>query len=453
MIEDGAKTGGVPRWGRVALILLAVKLVYLAGISAAVWRWPDFNAERAARIGEHWFPAGWAPGTRGEIARHFATWDAEHYLYLSAAGYRPEARSRAFYPLWPLAIRAGTAVTGLGPEVVGLALANLFSLAGWLLFHRAAARRFGERTADVALALLVAFPGALFFQFIYSESLFFLLIMILWWGLERRRYGPAGVAAFLAPLTRGVGAFAVLPLAWHAWSVASPGWLERIRARGRAAIAGRGLSGGGEASGKDAGRQRNSEAGPETADLNAAKDGCATGRVGESGLQRRARWTPWWLVGMPALGWAAYLGLMWVWTGDPWAGIAAQKYWGVHSIANLWDLPKFARGFFEVTTWHGFMGSLLDRIGFLLLLYALPALWRRGRDLLAWTLMLGVVPAMSGTFVSFLRFESCVFPVFLAWALFFTGRRRRWPLAGSLALSLLLHGILLWRFVNYRWAG
>ena len=39
--------------------------------------------------------------------------------------------------------------------------------------------------------------------------------LVLWWGLEERRYGWAWLAAGLLPLTRGIGAFAVLPIAWH----------------------------------------------------------------------------------------------------------------------------------------------------------------------------------------------------------------------------------------------
>jgi len=327
-------------------------------------------------------------------------------------------------------------LTGASHQVAGLLLANLFSLGGWLLFHRAAARRFGERTADGALALLVAFPGALFFQFLYSESLFFLLIMVLWRELEGRRYRWAWAAAFLAPLARGVGAFAVLPLAWHAWNVAPPGWRERLRARGRSAEAG--------AAG---------EARSEGSDGNAAEDGRPGRRAGRPGLRRKAAWAPWLLAGMPVAGWAAYLGLMWIWTGDPFSGMRAQRFWGVHAIGNLWDVPKFVSGFFNVTVWHGFTGSVLDRIGFLFALYAAPMLWRRARDLLPWWVALAVLPAMSGTFVSFLRFESCAFPVFLAWAGFFTGLKRRWPLALFLAVSAGLHGALLWRFVNYRWAG
>lgn len=407
----------IPRWRRVAAVLLGLKLVYLAGVIVAVARWSDFESSVAAQIQRSWFPPGWPPEPRTQLTQHWATWDAEHYLYLSAKGYRPEARSIAFYPLWPLVLGAVTSVVGGYREWAGLVLANLFSLGGWLLFHRTVARRFGESTADLTLAAWIAFPGSLFFQFLYSEPLFCLLLAGVWWAVESRRYGAAMVCAALLPLTRGVGVFAVLPLGWHAWSVAKPGWLRRLGGRAGAAAE----VGGGS---KDATRR-------------------AAGRA----------WAPWLLASMPAWGWGGYLALMALWTGDPFAGIEAQRYWGVHSITNLWNVPKFLAALFDVSQWHGYRGSMLDRVGFLLALNAVPVLWARARDLLPWWIALALLPAMSGIFTSYIRFEACAFPVFVGWGLMWDSLRRRqlgWP---AVAVVAAVHLDLLWRFVNYRWAG
>jgi len=153
------------------------------------------------------------------------------------------------------------------------------------------------------------------------------------------------------------------------------------------------------------------------------------------------------------LGLAAYFGLMWVWTESPFEGIEAQKYWGVHSIGNLWDVPRFVLGFFEPTKWHGFRGSVLDRCAFLLLLFCLPLIWRLGKDMVMWTYMLGILPAMSGTFTSYTRFACCAFPVFIALAVFSERQAWRWLRMGLVATFGVLHIVLLWRFVNLRWAG
>ena len=86
---------------------------------------------------------------------------------------------------------------------------------------------------------------------------------------------------------------------------------------------------------------------------------------------------------------------------------------------------------------------------------------------------------MSGTFTSYTRFASCAFPVFIALAAFFAAERggrkteltpatetappaplvaRPWSLVLGLKWALLavfaaLHIVLVWRFVNFRWAG
>lgn len=395
------------RWKRVLVALIGVKLVYWVLLLFAIDRWRDYQSLTADRIHQVWFPEGWPAESRDQWSQHFATWDADHYLYLTAHGYGQPARSLAFYPLWPMLVRGVARSSGLPPILAGLIVANLLSLAGWLLFHRNAAQRFGEKAADFALTCLILFPGSLFFQFNYTESLFFLLLMGTWWGMENHRYRVAWIAAFLAPLTRGVGLFSVLPIGWHWLSTRPWGWLpDSIRKTGSPPAA------------------------PPVEDRNPG---------------------PLLLLWAPVLGWGAYLGLMHVWTGNPWAGIEAQKYWGAHSISNLWDVPKFVEGFLDVTVWHGFRGSILDRCGFLLVLYAFPVLWRMGKDLIPWLLVLGLLPAMSGTFVSFLRFESCAFPVFLAAGYLLAAGHRLWRVV--LIPFFVVHVHLVWEFVNYRWAG
>lgn len=121
------------------------------------------------------------------------------------------------------------------------------------------------------------------------------------------------------------------------------------------------------------------------------------------------------------------------------------------------DVPKFVVGFFTPTDWHAFKGSLLDRGMFVLVAYTLPALWRWERGLLVWVYWLGILPAMSGTLTSYTRYAACAFPVFLALGVYFARAQRgswrrwgRWGLAGVLGV---LHLVLLWRHVNYQWAG
>lgn len=395
MTERGEIAGG-----RIGAWLLVATLVYFGGLIGALFVGESFEEERRQVIAERWFEPGaesaWPDGETG-LARHFATWDAQHYLYLAQQGYAPGVPSNAFYPLWPLLIRGVTHLTGWSTVAVGMVLANSFALGAWVLFYGVAARRFGREVATWALVLLLAFPGSLFLRFVYSEALFLLLVLVLWNGLEQRRYGWVVVAALLLPVTRGVGAFCILPIAWH--------WILRLRETG------------------------------------------VTGTPWRTGFVGIAT------VLSPAVGWVGYLALMMLWTGDPLAGIEAQRHWNVHAIGNLWDVLQLVAGLLHPTTWHDFRGSMLDRLVFVLVLVLLPVIKRLGWDLVVWTYVLAVIPAMSGTFVSFTRFAGCAFPVFLGLAFFLCQPTRTWARWVVLGVFVLLHAVLVWQFLNFRWAG
>jgi hypothetical protein len=243
--------------------------------------------------------------------------------------------------------------------------------------------------------------------------------------------------AFLLPLTRAVGLFLVLPIEWNLHS-------SRGRLACRTGRRPRRPEGGTELKVARISNQR-----PPGENLAAASSRVLliNWPIELPPLREVA------LLLAPPLGLAVYFALMYTWTGNAFEGMQAQKYWGVHSISNLWNVPKFLLGLFQPTRWHEFSGSALDRLAFLLLLYSLPLVWKLGKDMLVWTYVLGILPAMSGTFVSFTRFESTAFPVFLALAAFFVRMKRKWPQLVFLAICAGLHGLLLLRFVNFRWAG
>jgi hypothetical protein len=82
-------------------------------------------------------------------------------------------------------------------------------------------------------------------------------------------------------------------------------------------------------------------------------------------------------------------------------------------------------------------------------------IWRLDKAWFLWAVLLGVVPALGGAFVSYTRFASVVFPLFVAMAAFLNkpGQVFRclfWIIMCSFGV---LQVILTWRFVNYRWAG
>jgi len=153
--------------------------------------------------------------TPDSIASRLATWDSAHYLHLSQDGYRAGSKSCAFYPLWPGVIGVASWLTLGHPLVAALLLANGLSLGVFVLFYRLVQQQYGATTANDTLILLLAFPGALFFSFPYTESFYLFMVLVFFLELERGRYLWPGIIGFLMPLTKAIGVFIVLPLAWH----------------------------------------------------------------------------------------------------------------------------------------------------------------------------------------------------------------------------------------------
>lgn len=179
----------------------------------AVWGClQTFNQAQFEDAFEHW-PQEDAP----TLSSHFSTWDGAHYLMLSSNGYREGSRSCAFYPLWPAAIRAGGLLMQQNWLIAAMVLANGLSLLALGLFYLLVRQSCGKETAGDALILLLAFPGALFFSFPYTESLYLVFVMVFFHCLQWEKYFWAWVVGFLMPLTKAIGVLMVIPWAWHLW--------------------------------------------------------------------------------------------------------------------------------------------------------------------------------------------------------------------------------------------
>lgn len=395
-----------PAW-RVAAWIALAKLLYLGTAVAALKAW--IHPEELPRLEVRW-PIGGEP----VFESHFATWDSAHYLLLATQGYADGVRSCAFYPLWPLLWR-GVIALGAPPVWGGIVMANLLSTLGLAWIYTTVARRFDPARAFWTVVLMAIHPGNLFLQFGYSESLFLVVLTALWSGLEERRWPVAAIGALLLPLSRAIGVFSVLPIGF--WLLrhpaVTPRWNRLVSHVGRR--------------------------------------GASLLRVETDPSRAGMRWLV--LLGLPIVGWGTYLGLMHHWTGNPFEGFEAQKSWGRHSILNLVNAPKFLMEYLNPRFFHEFADSMLDRLCFLAVAYSIPSLWRGRRDLMPWVYVLGILPAMSGSFTSYIRFAGMAFPVFLVWSSPPQNRLQRILRGIGLTVMGLLHLHLARNFVLGRWAG
>lgn len=150
-----------------------------------------------------------------------ARWDSVWYLRVADSGYGDTPARAAFFPLYPLLVRALATPLG-GSNAALLMAAFLVSLAAFVgalvLLHRLAELELGRRLARPTLLLLAVFPAALYFGAPYSESLFLLLAVGTFYAARTGRWAWAGACAGLASGTRSAGLLLVIPLALIWWS-------------------------------------------------------------------------------------------------------------------------------------------------------------------------------------------------------------------------------------------
>jgi hypothetical protein len=231
---------------RVFLIVLAVKLYGLAVLYLLFLRTParpqieesflflEPGRNREERVEE--IEAG--------FWHRLGPFDGQWYLDIAGNGYRrlrPSESTRrglppgnyAFFPLFPVVIRSARAVApGLhGPLTVALLI--VLSAAGVAAAWRLA--RESGFPPGILVALLLAFPSAVFHYFLYTEALFLCLCGLALLSAIRGERARSALLGFLCGLARPQGVLLALPFAWE--------FLWRARGQGaRPFIAGAGVS-------------------------------------------------------------------------------------------------------------------------------------------------------------------------------------------------------------------
>jgi hypothetical protein len=167
----------------------------------------------------------------GAVTDVWARWDSVWFLRIAEHGYdAATGAASAFYPLYPATVAVlGRAFFG-HYVLAGIVISLAASFCAFLLLYELAEERLGADGARRAVLYLALFPFALFFQAVYSESLYLMLTIAAFVLAERRRYPAAGAVAGLALLTRPT-AVALLP------ALALLAWRERDRVRALAWLA------------------------------------------------------------------------------------------------------------------------------------------------------------------------------------------------------------------------
>src|SRR4051812_36171300 len=204
LVRPRARLGAVARPVLLSRLLAwasGVIAVLVAGVSS---RAADFDP--AGTLAPYGRPLDTliAPGAR---------WDSAWYLAVAHTGYGDDPARPAFFPLYPLLLRA------LGSDIVaGIALSLACFAIAVVLLHRLTAIELGPAAAGPAVMALALFPGSLYFSMVYSEALFLALSVGAVYCARTGRWALAGTLGALAAATRSAGVVLLVPLALLWWA-------------------------------------------------------------------------------------------------------------------------------------------------------------------------------------------------------------------------------------------
>jgi hypothetical protein len=154
----------------------------------------------------------------GSVRDSFVVWDGGWYGTILQDGYsyNPTGESTfAFFPAYPMLARAVGWITRLGTNWALLATSHLCLIFALIVLYRYARLRMREDApAQLAVASAALVPTTFFFRMAYAESLLFLIVVLVLFGIARN--WPAYVLALLVGLgtaARPSGGALLFPLA------------------------------------------------------------------------------------------------------------------------------------------------------------------------------------------------------------------------------------------------
>ena len=149
------------------------------------------------------------------------------YLEIADHGYERRPDVNVFPPLYPIAIRAVAWITGGDLLVAALLVSTMATAVALAVLFRLTEEMFDEDIARWSTLYQLVFPTGYILLAAYAESLMLLLTVSVFYLARRERWALAGLAAFLAALTRTEAAVLLAPLAVIAWNRFGRDWWRR----------------------------------------------------------------------------------------------------------------------------------------------------------------------------------------------------------------------------------
>ena len=140
-------------------------------------------------------------------------WDAQHYLKLAKEWYMGGTNTEifiVFYPLYPFLVKMLSVLTGT-VFVSSMILSNLFLIIGCYYMYKLFAFEYDGGIAVNGLKYLLFFPVSFFLCAPFTESLFIMLSVMMFYYLRKEKWFLSAVIGMFAGLTRFHGILLLIP--------------------------------------------------------------------------------------------------------------------------------------------------------------------------------------------------------------------------------------------------
>lgn len=140
----------------------------------------------------------------------FGRWDGEWYQSIAKNGYF-SLQSTAFFPIYPLLIRAFHNVSGCSWLLSGWLISNLSFLFALIFLYKLVDNAYDTAMARKTLLFLVVFPSAMFFNVAYTEAITLLTTVLFFYFLSKDQWFSAMLAGFVATGVHDLGIVLAVP--------------------------------------------------------------------------------------------------------------------------------------------------------------------------------------------------------------------------------------------------
>lgn len=148
-----------------------------------------------------------------DFFQNLANWDGGHFLGIAQHGYQ-EWYQYAFFPLYPLLINILTKFTQ-NFFLSGVLISIISSLAAICLLYKLVGLDFNKKLAERVIIFMLFFPTSFFLLTTYSEGLFLLFTLLMFYFLKKNNLTLAAIFASLASATRLSGLAAVITVLFY----------------------------------------------------------------------------------------------------------------------------------------------------------------------------------------------------------------------------------------------